>query len=175
MPLDEWRRQTDIILTGAFLFHQARRPSDDRAGNAKATSSTSSPPPDTRASPATSATVPPRADSSTSPAPWPWKLSPLRHPRQQPDPPPPPTSPKPASGPRDGAWDWPAPRLGQRAAGLLPDASRGAPLLRLPGPSHYGKAAVFLASDDAEMITGFDLRVDAGAVSRYWIWSPGDA
>jgi hypothetical protein len=32
---------------------------------------------------------------------------------------------------------------------------------------------VFLASDDAEMITGIDLRVDGGAVSRYWRWSPG--
>ena len=78
---------------------------------------------------------------------------------------------------RAARWgvEWPRPRLGQRASGLLPDASTGAPLLKLPAPSHYGKAAVFLASDDAEMITGFDLRVDAGAVSRYWIWSPGDA
>jgi hypothetical protein len=23
------------------------------------------------------------------------------------------------------------------------------------------------------MITGFDLRVDAGAISRYWLWDPG--
>ena len=40
---------------------------------------------------------------------------------------------------------------------------------------HYGKAADFLASDDAEMITGIGLRVDAGAVSRYWMWDPGAA
>ena len=32
------------------------------------------------------------------------------------------------------------------------------------------KAAVFLASDDAAMITGTDLRVDAGALARYWLW-----
>jgi hypothetical protein len=32
---------------------------------------------------------------------------------------------------------------------------------------------VFLASDDADMITGIDLRVDGGTVSRYWRWSPG--
>ena len=31
---------------------------------------------------------------------------------------------------------------------------------------------VFLASDDARHITGTDLRVDAGAVSRYWAWQP---
>ena len=56
-----------------------------------------------------------------------------------------------------------------------PHESAGAPLLKLPSPSDYAKAAVFLASDDAEMITAFDLRVDAGAISRYWIWNPGDA
>ena len=43
---------------------------------------------------------------------------------------------------------------------------------RLPVPSDYGHAAVFLASDDARMITGTDLRVDAGAVARYWAWDP---
>ena len=71
--------------------------------------------------------------------------------------------------------EWPTPHLGQRARGLLSDASRGAPLQKLPSPRHYASAAVFLASDDSEMITAFDLRVDAGAVSRYWIWNPGEA
>jgi NAD(P)-dependent dehydrogenase (short-subunit alcohol dehydrogenase family) len=46
------------------------------------------------------------------------------------------------------------------------------PLQKLPAPSDYGRAAVFLASDDAAMITGTDLRVDAGAVARYWAWDP---
>ena len=43
---------------------------------------------------------------------------------------------------------------------------------KLPSPRHYARAAVFLASDDAEMITGTDLRVDAGTVARYWAWPP---
>ncbi len=43
---------------------------------------------------------------------------------------------------------------------------------KLPGPSDYGKAAAFLASDDAAMITGVDLRVDAGAIAQYWAWDP---
>lgn len=47
-------------------------------------------------------------------------------------------------------------------------------MLRLPKPSDYGAAAVFLASDDAAMITGCDLRVDGGAVARYWAWEPTD-
>lgn len=46
------------------------------------------------------------------------------------------------------------------------------PMQRLPVPSDYGRAAVFLASEDAAMITGADLRVDAGAIARYWAWDP---
>jgi NAD(P)-dependent dehydrogenase (short-subunit alcohol dehydrogenase family) len=46
------------------------------------------------------------------------------------------------------------------------------PMQRLPRPSDYGHAAVFLASDAAAMITGTDLRVDAGAIARYWAWDP---
>ena len=46
------------------------------------------------------------------------------------------------------------------------------PMQKLPVPSDYGRAAVFLASDDARMITGTDLRVDAGAIARYWAWDP---
>ena len=48
------------------------------------------------------------------------------------------------------------------------------PMRRLPAPRDYGKAAAFLASDDAAMITGEDLRVDAGAVAKYWAWDPSD-
>lgn len=50
---------------------------------------------------------------------------------------------------------------------------QGVPLGKRPSPHHYGRAAVFLASDDAEMITAFDLRVDGGTNARYWRWNPG--
>jgi NAD(P)-dependent dehydrogenase (short-subunit alcohol dehydrogenase family) len=56
--------------------------------------------------------------------------------------------------------------------GRLLDFQKMVPTGRLPSPRHYAKAAVFLASDDAEMITGFDLRVDAGAIAKYWPWVP---
>jgi NAD(P)-dependent dehydrogenase (short-subunit alcohol dehydrogenase family) len=46
------------------------------------------------------------------------------------------------------------------------------PMGKLPSPRHYARACVFLASDDAEMITGADLRVDAGAIAKYWPWIP---
>ena len=68
--------------------------------------------------------------------------------------------------------DWPGPRLGSRLPGWPQDPGAGLPLQKMPSPSHYGKAAAFLASDDAEMITGFDLRVDGGAIAKYWIWDP---
>ncbi len=46
------------------------------------------------------------------------------------------------------------------------------PMQQLPKPSDYGQATVFLASDEARMMTGTDLRVDAGALARYWAWEP---
>lgn len=56
--------------------------------------------------------------------------------------------------------------------GLMDQFAKRIPMRQLPKPSDYGKAAVFLASDDSAMITGTDLRIDAGAVSKYWAWDP---
>jgi NAD(P)-dependent dehydrogenase (short-subunit alcohol dehydrogenase family) len=65
---------------------------------------------------------------------------------------------------------WGRERAEQRGRRL--DFQKMVPMGRLPSPRHYARAAVFLASDDAEMITGFDLRVDAGAIAKYWPWIP---
>ena len=68
-----------------------------------------------------------------------------------------------------------------RSRGAVPGRSAGAGCSTSPkwsrwaccrARSHYARAVVFLASDDAEMITGFDLRVDAGAIAKYWPWIP---
>ena len=64
------------------------------------------------------------------------------------------------------------PSASPRRRGFAGDSRFGTPMQVLPSPRHYARAAVFLASDDAEMITGEDLRVDAGAVARYWRWDP---
>ena len=173
MPLDEWRRQTDIILTGAFLFtkHVAHLMiQQGRPGNIINIISTAGhqgEPGNVGYGTAKGGLLNFTRSVAMELSRYGIRVNSLT----------PTATDQSEARERAARWgvDWPAPRLGQRAAGLLPDASQGAPLLRLPGPSHYGKAAVFLASDDAEMITGFDLRVDAGAVSRYWIWSPGDA
>jgi NAD(P)-dependent dehydrogenase (short-subunit alcohol dehydrogenase family) len=66
------------------------------------------------------------------------------------------------------AWGRERPQRG----GRLLDFQKMVPMGRLPSPQHYAKAAAFLASDEAEMITGFDLRVDAGAIAKYWPWIP---
>ena len=42
------------------------------------------------------------------------------------------------------------------------------PWERLPTPSDYVAPLVFLASDDSIMMTGSDLKVDGGALSKYW-------
>ena len=173
MPLAEWRRQTDVILTGAFLFtkHVARQMIDGgRRGaiiNLVSTAGHQGEPGNigygtakggllnfTRAAAMELAQYGIRVNSLTPTA----------------------TDPE-ESIARADRWGvkWPLPREGRRAKGLPQDATRGVPLLRLPSPRHYASAAVFLASDDAEMITAFDLRVDGGALSRYWVWSPGDA
>jgi NAD(P)-dependent dehydrogenase (short-subunit alcohol dehydrogenase family) len=74
---------------------------------------------------------------------------------------------------RRAEWDvqW-SPAVAPRR----PDFSRGdegIPLGHRPAPSDYGNAVAFLVSDEASSITGIDLRVDGGVLSRYWRWNPG--
>jgi NAD(P)-dependent dehydrogenase (short-subunit alcohol dehydrogenase family) len=86
-----------------------------------------------------------------------------------------PTGTDPAEGfERAAAWGvrWEA-GLGRPPNPDTTSGDQGVPLGKRPSPRHYAKGAVFLASDDAEMITGFDLRIDAGTVARYWRWNPG--
>jgi NAD(P)-dependent dehydrogenase (short-subunit alcohol dehydrogenase family) len=46
------------------------------------------------------------------------------------------------------------------------------PMGRLPTPSDYVGSIVFLASDDSRMITGSNITVDGGATAKYWPWAP---
>ena len=70
----------------------------------------------------------------------------------------------------DRAVAWGRPRPEPRTRGL--DFPKMIPMGKLPSPRHYAHAVAFLASDEAEMITGIDLRVDAGAIAKYWPWIP---
>lgn len=49
------------------------------------------------------------------------------------------------------------------------------PLQRFPRASDLAWATVFLASDEAEIITGIDIPVDAGLRHKYPTWTPGDS
>jgi NAD(P)-dependent dehydrogenase (short-subunit alcohol dehydrogenase family) len=70
-------------------------------------------------------------------------------------------------------WGRKVPNAERIKSGFEPFRKR-TPMQKLPSPRDYGRAAVFLASDDAEMMTGMDLRVDAGTVARYWAWDPSE-
>lgn len=86
-----------------------------------------------------------------------------------------PTGTDPAEGVQRAAeWgvDW-VPGLGQARPADTTSGDQGIPLGKRPSPRHYARGVVFLSSNDAEMITGFDLRIDGGTISRYWRWNPG--
>ena len=170
MSVKEWRRQTDILLTGAFLFTKLiaeQMIEQDRRGNMINIISTAGHQGEpgnigygtakggllnfTRAVAMDLAKHGIRVNS----------LTPTATDRGE-------------ALERAKRWgvDWPGPRLGSRLPGWPQDPGAGLPLQKMPSPSHYGKASAFLASDEAEMITGFDLRVDGGAIAKYWIWDP---
>lgn len=85
-----------------------------------------------------------------------------------------PTATHPAEGKaRVEAWgvEWLEANPGFRPGFTTGD--KGVPLGQRPSPSDYAAGAVFLASDESRMTTGFDLRVDGGTIARYWRWNPG--
>jgi NAD(P)-dependent dehydrogenase (short-subunit alcohol dehydrogenase family) len=71
------------------------------------------------------------------------------------------------------AADWGVPEPSEASRERKRRSRSLIPLGRLPLPSDYGRAAVFLASEAANSITGIDLPVDGGALARYWAWHPG--
>lgn len=52
------------------------------------------------------------------------------------------------------------------------DFTGSIPMSRLPTPADYVGALVYLASDESSMVTGSNLTVDGGATARYWPWTP---
>ncbi|MCC6438125.1 MAG: SDR family oxidoreductase [Acidimicrobiales bacterium] len=58
-----------------------------------------------------------------------------------------------------------------RTAGTM-DFTGQNPWERLPTPSDYVAPLVFLASDDAALMTGGNITVDGGALAKYWPQTP---
>src|SRR6266581_6735746 len=166
MPLAEWAQQTGVILTGAFLFtkHVAQLMIDQgRRGsiiNIVSTAGHQGEPWNIGYCTGKSGLLNFTRSVAMELAEYGIRVNSLT-----------PT----ATDPREGmerAARWGKSYGDPRIVGLLEEVRKGVPMQKLPSPRHYARAAVFLASDDAEMITGTDLRVDAGTVARYWAWTP---
>ncbi len=167
MPVGEWRAQIDVILTGAFLFTQyaARAMIDGkRRGsiiNIISTAGHQGEPRNVAYSTAKCGLMNFSNSTAMELASHGIRVNSLT-----------PTATDPSeSFERAVRWGRPAADPSKVLAAMESFRLR-VPMQRLPKPSDYGRAAAFLASDDAAMVTGTDLRVDAGAVARYWAWDP---
>lgn len=170
MPLDEWQRQLSIILTGTFLFtkHVAKLMIEQgRRGsiiNIISTAGHQGEPNNIAYCTGKSGLLNFTRSAAMELIAHGIRVNSLT-----------PTATDPAESLERAA------RWGRKA--LTPDQRQGLQQLfkpfrdrvamqKLPSPRDYGQAAAFLASDEASMITGTDLRVDAGAIAQYWAWDP---
>ena len=166
MPLEEWTRQTAVILTGTFLFtkYVARLMiAQERKGNIINIISTAGhqgQPRNVGYCTGKSGLLNFTRSVAMELAEYGIRVNSLT-----------PTATDPHEG-MERAARWGRSYGDPRLVSLLEEVRKGVPMQKLPSPRHYARARVFLASDDAEMITGFDLRVDAGAIAKYWPWIP---
>jgi NAD(P)-dependent dehydrogenase (short-subunit alcohol dehydrogenase family) len=170
MPLDEWRKQTDVILTGAFLLTKyvaqsmIERGVAGRILNIISTAGHQGEPGNIAYSTAKCGLLNFTRSAAMELVGHDIRVNSLT-----------PTATDPAeSFERAARWGR-EPRAPAGLAALMEPFRRGIPMQRLPKPTDYGLAAAFLVCDDSAMITGTDLRVDAGALARYWAWDPGAA
>jgi NAD(P)-dependent dehydrogenase (short-subunit alcohol dehydrogenase family) len=170
MSLAEWRIQTDVILTGSFLFTKyvaksmIARGVEGRILNVISTAGHQGEPGNIAYSTAKCGLLNFTRSAAMELVGHSIRVNSLT-----------PTATDPAeSFERAARWGREA-RSASGPIALMEPFRRGVPMQKLPRPTDYGLAAVFLVSDDAAMITGTDLRVDAGAVARYWAWDPAAA
>jgi NAD(P)-dependent dehydrogenase (short-subunit alcohol dehydrogenase family) len=165
MPFDEWNRQTGVILGGAFLFTKhAAKAMQGRGGvviNIVSTAGHQGEPGNIAYSTAKGGLLNFTRSAAMELVGHGIRVVSLT-----------PTATDPAeSFERAARWGRTV-KKPESLDRLMRPFREGIPMKKLPVPSDYGRAAVFLASDDAAMITGTDLRVDAGAIARYWAWDP---
>lgn len=168
MTIEEFRRQVDIILGGTFLFtkHVAEiMIAQKRVGcsivHLVSTEGHQGNPSNIAYCTAKSGLLNMARANAVELAPYGIRVNSLT-----------PTSTDPHEAVERGVrWGRPAPDIDLTQT--LPfKRAKLLPLQRPPSPSHYAKAALFLASDESEMVTGTDLRVDAGAIARFWAYVP---
>src|SRR5258708_7551466 len=165
MPFDEWNKQTGVILGGAFLFTKnAAKAMQGKGGtiiNIISTAGHQGDPGNIAYSTSKSALLNFTRSPAMKRAGHAIRVNSLT-----------PTATDPSeSFERAARWGRTVKRP-ESLDRLMKPFREGIPMKKLPVPSDYGRAAAFLASDDAAMITGTDLRVDAGAIARCWAWDP---
>lgn len=165
MPLPEFRRQIDIIISGAFLFTRAAATAmiDARNGgsiiNILSTAAWQGQPGNIGYSTAKSGMINFTRSAAMELAEHRIRVNGLT-----------PTATQPAD-----------PEVARRAAAAVNQPSQWSmdftgqfPMGRLPTTEDYVGAAVFLASDDSAMVTGTNITIDGGATAKYWPWRPHD-
>lgn len=167
MPLDEWRRQIDVILTGTFLFTKYAAQSMVERGvkgsiiNIVSTAGHQGEPGNIAYSTAKSGLLNFTRSAAMELVKHGIRVNSLT-----------PTATDPTeSAERAARWGRPAGSVPPPAP-AFETYRRRVPMQKLPRPSDYGRAAAFMASAESDMMTGTDLRIDAGAVARYWAWDP---
>ncbi len=168
MPLDEWQRQLAVILTGTFLFtkHVARSMIEQRRKgsiiNIISTAGHQGEPGNIAYCTGKSGLLNFTRSAAMELVAHGIRVNSLT-----------PTATDPAESlERAARWGRKASVKVEQIRNAFEPFRMRVAMQKLPSPRDYGKAAAFLASDDAEMITGTDLRVDAGAVAQYWAWDP---
>lgn len=164
MPVEQYRRQLDVILSGAFLFTRAVANAMIAAGtpgsvvNVLSTAAWQGQPGNIGYSTGKSGLINFTRSAAMELAEYRIRVNAFT-----------PTATRPvdpvsiermaeikATSARAYAMDF---------AGLMP-------WHRLPEPDDYVPTVVFLASDDSAMINGTNITVDAGATAKYWPWNP---
>jgi NAD(P)-dependent dehydrogenase (short-subunit alcohol dehydrogenase family) len=168
MSLAEWRGQLSVLLDGAFLFNKHVAEALIEAGrpgsviNLVSTAGHQGEPGNIGYTTAKGGILNMTRAAAMDLAPFGIRVNSLT-----------PTSTDPREGVERGRR-WGVTGVTDAHVAALDIAAAQVPLGVLPTPSDYGNAAVFLASPAGRMITGTDLRVDAGSVAKYWRVKPGD-
>lgn len=164
MPVDEFRRQADIILTGAFNFTKAvaqRMIESQRGGsviNVLSTAAWQGQPGNIGYCTAKSGLINFTRSAAMELAQYKIRVNGFT-----------PTATQRADVPVE-------PRKPvTRSPEFRMEFSEQFPWSHLPLVSDYVPTVCFLASDDSSLITGSNITVDGGASSKYWPWIPGDA
>jgi len=166
MPLEAWRSQLAVLLDGPFLFtkHVANRLVESgRPGsiiNLASTAGHQGEPGNIGYTTAKGGILNMTRAAAMELAPFGIRVNSIT-----------PTSTAPGESLERSAR-WGVPGVPEDFLAALATAAGQVPLGELPGPSDYGRAAVYLASPAARMITGIDLRVDAGSIAKYWRTKP---